>query len=441
MRDVIIFGIIFGAVPWMFKRPAIGALMFMWISLMNPHRLAYGPAYDFPFAMMVAVITIVALLFSKEQRSYPTTPVTVLLVVFMVWVTITTLFAISPPAIVNYEWSRVIKTLLMVAVTIMVIQSEADLKKMIWILVVSLGFYGLKGGLFTLKSGGVNHVLGPAGSYIGENNSLALAIVMAVPIIWYMRLQAKQRWLRHGLEVLAVLSVVSAAGSYSRGALLAGGVMIGFLWLKSRNKASTGLVLLLLIPLVFLAMPEQWHDRMGTIGDYQEDGSAQGRINAWYFAMEVAKSHFMGGGFMVFNPTMFKVYAPNPNDFHAAHSIFFQVLGEHGYIGLTIFLSLIVASLLTAQNIIRKVRKRPELKWAGDFAAMSQVSILGYMVGGAFLSLAYYDYFYYVVAALVVTQRIVVRALKPVNANGLGLPGIDQRAATALESGNSHASA
>ena len=44
MRDVIIFGIIFGAVPWMFKRPAIGALMFMWISLMNPHRLAYGPA-------------------------------------------------------------------------------------------------------------------------------------------------------------------------------------------------------------------------------------------------------------------------------------------------------------------------------------------------------------------------------------------------------------
>lgn len=441
MRDVIIFGIIFGAVPWMFKRPAIGALMFMWISLMNPHRLAYGPAYDFPFAMMVAVITIVSILFSKEQRSYPTTPVTVLLVVFMVWVTITTLFAISPPAIVNYEWSRVIKTLLMVAVTVLVIQSEADLKKMIWILVVSLGFYGLKGGLFTLKSGGVNHVLGPAGSYIGENNSLALAIVMAVPIIWYMRLQAKQRWLRHGLEVLTVLSVVSAAGSYSRGALLAGGVMIGFLWLKSRNKVSTGLVLMLLIPLVFLAMPEQWHDRMGTIGDYQEDGSAQGRINAWYFAMEVAKSHFMGGGFMVFNPTMFKVYAPNPNDFHAAHSIFFQVLGEHGYIGLTIFLSFIGASLLTAQNIIRKVKKRPELKWASDFAAMSQVSILGYMVGGAFLSLAYYDYFYYVVAALVVTQRIVVRALKPVNANGLGVPGIDQRAATALEPGNSHASA
>ena len=413
MRDVVIFAIVFGLVPWMIKRPAIGALVFMWISLMNPHRLAYGPAYDFPFAMVVAVITIGAILFSREPRSYPATPVTVLLVIFMVWVTITTLFAISPPWLVNYEWSRVIKTLLMVAVTIMVVQTEADLKKMAWILVLSLGIFGMKGGLFTLATGGNYRVLGPAGSYIAENNSLALALVMAVPMIWYLRLQSTQRWLRYGLTAMAVLTVISAAGSYSRGALLAGAAMMAFLWLKSRNKVSTGLVLLLLIPLVWLAMPEQWHDRMSTIDDYQTDGSAMGRINAWYFAMEVAKTHLMGGGFMVFNPAMFRIYAPNPTDFHAAHSIFFQVLGEHGYIGLVIFISIIGTAWLTANKIIKSTRKHAELKWASDFAAMAQVSIIGYAVGGAFLSLAYYDYFWYVVAALVITQRIVARKLKP----------------------------
>lgn len=413
MRDVVIFAIVFGLVPWMIKRPAIGALVFMWISLMNPHRLAYGPAYDFPFAMVVAVITIGAILFSREPRSYPATPVTVLLVIFMVWVTITTLFAISPPWVVNYEWTRVIKTLLMVAVTIMVVQTEADLKKMAWILVLSLGIFGMKGGLFTLATGGNYRVLGPAGSYIAENNSLALALVMAVPMIWYLRLQSTQRWLRYGLTAMAVLTVISAAGSYSRGALLAGAAMMAFLWLKSRNKVSTGLVLLLLIPLVWLAMPEQWHDRMSTIDDYQTDGSAMGRINAWYFAMEVAKTHLMGGGFMVFNPAMFRIYAPNPTDFHAAHSIFFQVLGEHGYIGLVIFISIIGTAWLTANKIIKSTRKHAELKWASDFAAMAQVSIIGYAVGGAFLSLAYYDYFWYVVAALVITQRIVARKLKP----------------------------
>jgi probable O-glycosylation ligase (exosortase A-associated) len=416
MRDIVIFGIIFGLVPMMIRRPAIGALVFMWISLMNPHRLAFGPAYDFPFAMMVAVITIGAILFSREPRNYPATPVTVLLVTFMVWVTITTLFAISPPWIVNYEWSRVIKTLLMVAVTIMVVQSEADLKKMVWVLVLSLGAFGAKGGLFTLMTGGSYRVLGPAGSYIAENNALALALVMAVPIIWYLRLQSDKRWLRYGLTAMAGLTVVAAAGSYSRGALLAGAAMMAFLWLKSRNKLSTGIVLLLLIPLVWLAMPEQWHARMSTIEEYQSDSSAMGRINAWYFALEVAKTHLLGGGFMVFNPAMFRIYAPNPTDFHAAHSIFFQVLGEHGYIGLTLFVSIIGSAWLTANKIIRSVRNHPDLKWASDFAAMAQVSLVGYMVGGAFLSLAYYDYFWYVVAALVITQRIVARKLKPATA-------------------------
>lgn len=439
MRDVVIFGIIFGLVPLMIKRPAIGALVFMWISLMNPHRLTYGPAYDFPFAMMVAVITIGAILFTREPRDYPVTPVTVLLILFMVWITITTLFAISPPWLVNAEWSRVIKTLLMVAVTIMVVQSEADFKKMAWILVISLGLFGAKGGLFTLLTGGSYRVLGPAGSYIAENNSLALALVMAAPIMWYMRLQSQKRWMRYGLTAMAGLTIVAAAGSYSRGALLAGVAMMGFLWLKSRNKVSTGVVLLMLIPLVWLAMPEQWHARMSTIDEYQTDGSALGRINAWYFAMQVAKSHFMGGGFMVFNPTMFRIYAPNPTDFHAAHSIFFQVLGEHGYVGLVLFVSIIAAAWRTANKIIKSVRARPDLKWASDFAAMAQVSLIGYMVGGAFLSLAYYDYFWYVVAALVICQRIVVRQLKPVTVLDPAGRDMLHKPGLATDSGTVHA--
>jgi probable O-glycosylation ligase (exosortase A-associated) len=439
MRDVLIFGIIFGLVPSMIKRPATAALVFMWISLMNPHRLAYGPAYSFPFAMMVAVIVLIATTFSKEPRRYPFTPVTVLLVVLALWTTITSVFAITP----QYawpEWSRVIKTMLMVLITIMVINTEADLKKMTWILALSLAVFGFKGGLFTLASGGAYRVLGPEGSYIAENNALALAFVMAVPMIWYVRLQAEKRWLRHALTAATVLTIIAAAGSYSRGALLAGGAMMIFLWLKSRNKVSTGLVLLLMIPVVLLAMPEQWHERMASIGDYQTDGSALGRINAWYFAMEVAKQNFMGGGFMVFNPSMFRIYAPNPMDYHAAHSIYFQVLGEHGYVGLAIFLSLIAASWHTAGRIIKSAKHRPDLKWASDLAAMSQVSLLGYMVGGAFLSLAYYDYFYYVVAALVITQKIIAakKALPVVEAHRV-VQGVTQEPTTVFEPGSAHA--
>jgi probable O-glycosylation ligase (exosortase A-associated) len=303
------------------------------------------------------------------------------------------------------------KTLFMVAITILVVNTEKDLKLLVWLLGLSLGFFGLKGGLFTLASGGNYRVLGPDGSYIGENNALALALVMTVPIIWFLRSQVQKTWMRHGLTALAVLTSISAAGSYSRGALLAGIAMMMFLWMKSRNKVGTGLVLVMIIPIVMLAMPEQWFARMSTIDSYQTDGSALGRFNAWYFAMAVAKSHILGGGFLVFNPWMFRLYAPNPLDFHVAHSIYFQVMGEHGYIGLVIFVALIISSWLLASSIIRSLRAVPELKWASDLAAMCQVSMIGYLVGGAFLSLAYYDYFYYVIAALVITKKVIAPQL------------------------------
>lgn len=406
MRDLLIFGIIFSLVPLMFRRPAIGALVFMWISLMNPHRLAYGAANSFPFAAMVGGITLLATVLTREKRHLPLTPVTVLLVLFALWMTLTSFFSLSP-AIVWIEWNRVTKTLLMVTVTMLVIRTESDLKKMLWILGLSLGFYGAKGGLFTLMSGGNYRVWGPDGSYIAENNALALALVMAVPVIWYLRLQAQRRWLRHGLEAMAVLCMISAAGSYSRGALLGGAAVMGFLWLKSRNKASTGLILLAIIPIVLFAMPDQWLARMSGIGAYQSDDSALGRINAWYFAVAVANQNPLGGGFLVFNPVMFQVYAPDPLNFHVAHSIYFQVLGEHGYIGLLLFLGLLFATWRTASAIIRSSRQVPHLKWAVDLASMCQVSLVGYLVGGAFLSLAYYDYPYYLMAALVITQKIL----------------------------------
>ena len=407
MRDVIVFLVIFATIPWTLKRPAIGALVFMWISIMNPHRLTYGAAHDFPFAALIAVVTLFATLVSKEPRRFLFTPLTILLLMFTAWMTLTTLFAL-PPANSWTEWSRVNKTLLMVFVTILVVNTELDLKRLIWILGLSLGFFGFKGGLFTIASGGSYRVWGPDSSYIGENNALALALVMAVPIVWYLRLQAKKRWMRHGLELLAVLSIVSAAGSYSRGAMLGMGGMLGLLWLKSRHKLSTALGIALVVPLVIFAMPDAWISRMLSVGEYQLDGSALGRINAWQFGINVASQYLFGGGFLAFNPTLFLVYAPDPNNFHVAHSIYFQVLGEHGFIGLFLYLAILFATWRTASSIIKQCKNDLDLKWMSDLAAMCQVSMVGYMVGGAFLSLAYYDFFYYVIAALVIMQKILL---------------------------------
>jgi putative inorganic carbon (HCO3(-)) transporter len=414
MRDAVVFAVIFGLLPFIFKRPAIGVMLFTWVSLMNPHRLTYGAAYNFPFAMIVGLVTLVALFARPDPKRLPVTPLTVMLIVFMAWMTLTSFAAFEPDRAWT-EWNRVMKTLFFVLVSMAALNNEKDTKLFAAVVTLSLAFYGAKGGLFTIMSGGSSRVLGPDGTYITDNNDLALALLTTVPLVWYLQLQASNRWLKLALSGLAVLTLASVIGSYSRGALLGGGAMLTLLWLKSGNKARTGLALLLLLPLVFVVMPEQWFGRMGTINDYNEDASALGRLNSWTFAFNVAKDNLMGGGFLTFTPKVFALYAPNPTNVHAPHSIYFQVLGEHGFIGLAIFLSILVLGWRTGGRIIRSCKDKPDLKWARDLAAMCQVSLVGYAVGGAFLSLAYFDLLYDILIIVVLLQKVLLIKSSPVD--------------------------
>lgn len=412
MRDALVFLAVFGSLPFIFKRPAVGVMVYAWLSLMNPHRLTYGPAYDFPFALIVGMVTLLSMMVSKQKKSFPPTPFMVVLVIFALWATFTSFFALEP-LLVWREWNRVMKTFGMIVLSVMILRDERDIRQMLWTVTLSLGFFGLKGGVFTVISGGTSHVFGPEDSYITDNNALALAMVTVLPMIWYLYTQATKKYEKLFLGILVGATFIGTAGSYSRGAIVAGAAMLFFLWLKSASKVRTGIVILLLTPLIFLFMPEQWMGRMQSIDNYQTDESALGRVNAWGFAINVAKQNLLGGGFNVFSPHMFTVYAPEPLNHHAAHSIYFQVLGEHGFIGLALYLTLLGCAWMTGRSVIRLARGRPELKWAEGLGAMGQVSLIGYAVGGAFLTMAYYDLIYYIIAILVVLERHLKTLVQP----------------------------
>jgi len=412
MRDILITLIIFGILPFSFKRPVIGALLFTWVSLMNPHRLTYGFAYSFPFAAVIAGVTLVSLFTSKQPKRMPVTPVTATLLVFMAWMSFTSFFALEPN-LVWLEWNRVAKTVVMVIITIMVVNTEKDLKLLVWVVALSLGIFGLKGGLFTLGSGGHFRVYGPDGSYIAENNSMALALVTTLPLIWYLRLQAKNKWVVLGLTAMTAMTAVSAVGSYSRGALVGGACMLVFLWYHSRKKAQTAIILIGMVGLIMAVMPGAWFDRMDTINDYHEDSSALGRVNAWKFAINIASTFPLGGGYNVFTPRMFMMYAPEPLNYHVAHSIWFQVLGDHGFVGLIMFIMLMVFAWRTGTRVRKHCAQNPELKWAADLSRMCQVCIIGYAVSGSFLSLAYFDLYYDIIIILVCLEKILLPSKRP----------------------------
>lgn len=73
---------------------------------------------------------------------------------------------------------------------------------------------------------------------------------------------------------------------------------------------------------------------------------------------------------------------------------------------------------IRAHQIIKRNKYHPEHKWASDLAAMTQVSLVGYATGGAFLGLAYFDLPYHLLIIIVLTAKFT----GGLNKNTQGLP-------------------
>jgi putative inorganic carbon (HCO3(-)) transporter len=412
VRDLVVTMIVGVIVLYAVMRPSIGVLGWTWLSYMNPHRLTWGFAFHFPFVQVMAIATFIGMLFSRERLRMVWSPLTIVWLLWVGWMSFTTLFAMNEVDAVP-EWQRAMKIQAMVLVTLLVMGEQRNIHRLVWVVALSIGFFGIKGGIFTIATGGNYLVWGPWETFITGNNEMALALLTVLPLFRYMQVTAENKWVKRAMLAAMILCGAAILGSWSRGALLGGAAMFFVLWLKTRRKWLTG-ALLVVCAIAFLSfLPEGWFERMGTIKDYEEDRSAMGRINAWGFAVAVANDHPMvGGGFRAFTPELFLQYAPEPNEFHDAHSIYFEVLGEHGYVGLMLFLLLAFLSFRTCQKIVRKVKGRADLAWAGELAAMVQVSLIGFGVGGAFLGLAYFDLPYTLMALSALTNAEVDKALK-----------------------------
>jgi len=251
-------------------------------------------------------------------------------------------------------------------------------------------------------TGGNYKVFGPPDTIIGDNNQLAVALLMTLPLANYLRRQSANAAVRWALMAGMLLTLISVVGSYSRGAFLGLGALAVAGLLRSKRR----LVYLVFAGVIGIGvvyfMPQSFWDRMSTIGSAESDTSFHGRDVAWQVSWDYARDHFpFGAGF--YGPQLervFHAYFPT-EDARAAHSIFFQVLGEHGFIGLAIYVAILAGALLKCFRIVALCRDRPDLAWARDLAVMIQMSLFMFCVAGAALSMAYYDIFVICVSLLV----------------------------------------
>jgi probable O-glycosylation ligase (exosortase A-associated) len=413
MRDVALTALVFGLLPFCFARPWIGILAWYWMGLMNPHMFTWGFARGIPFAMLIAVATLTGTLVARDRRPIPWNRELVLVVALMAYFTLTTVFAWAPVQAWRYL-EQVAKILLMTFVATMFIYGKTRVRALMLVIGLSLAFYGIKGAIFTVMTGGAHRVQAPEGIFIGENTFLGLALNMVIPILVCLARDEPRRALRVFLNFAAACCVLSSVFTYSRGALVGLAIVLPLLFLRDPRKA-WGTVGFLLVAgaLVISFAPDKLWKRAETIETYQEDRSAMQRFRAWGVAWNVAKERpLTGAGFQFEFADRARWLSYVDQDLaqygrgvHAAHSLYFQVLGQHGFIALGLYLLLMGFTLTTLTRLRRRAATSSEGHWIGTYSDGLRIGIIAFAISGAFLSVAYFDLYFIFVAMTAILAR------------------------------------
>ncbi|MEQ1864585.1 MAG: putative O-glycosylation ligase, exosortase A system-associated [Micropepsaceae bacterium] len=411
MRSIFFMIAIFAALPLALVFPFVGVLLWAWTSFSSLYRETFGFASDFPFNFYIAATTMVAWLISTEPKNLPNQMLPVFAILLAVWMSVSTYFAIDYASAYPL-WLNYIKTMLLVLVTMAMTSNKLRIQAFIWIIVLSIGYYAAKGGGFMLLTGSIgSRVFGAENSMIEDNNNLSLAIVITLPLLNYLRVTSRSTWVKAACVGLLALSIVAIVGTYSRGGFV-GLVVVGGAFLVSSRKKSVPLITTLaVVGGVLMFAPGDWFDRVNTIQTYKEDSSSVGRLNSWQTSWNLAQDRpIVGGGFAATeNQRIYRRYKGrgDSTDSRAAHSIYFQVLGDLGFVGLGLYIAMLGAGVYNLLLVQRWTTGREDLDWANMLARMLLVSTVGFVTAGALLSMAYYDAFLCMMALSVALREVV----------------------------------
>jgi hypothetical protein len=235
-----------------------------------------------------------------------------------------------------------------------------------------------------------------------------------------LALAAKTRKLAILYWVLLALVVLSIVGTQSRGATLGLAAVLGYLWLQSPHKFATLAAIFAVAFAIILYAPGVYFERLSTITKYQEESSAEGRVQAWEAGTRMGISNFLGVGAGNF-PNNYPKYRSSdaPIRWITAHSMYFLVFGELGILGLLVLLRLLFGNM--RQNT--KVRRWwLELK-VGDTSGealvlartlyMLNAIVVGFAIAGAFLSVSYYPHVFVLTGLMLSARSLATSGAAP----------------------------
>jgi len=430
MRDLFMLAVLPLLVYAVLKRPFIAVGLWVWTALFFPNAWVYGAASGIRYNLLFTSLGVITYLAMKNKPKVRFGTVGAFVLLFFLWTTLSTMMTIGVPEVAWEYWNRFLKVILLFLFVLLIVEKKLHVDFVLWCFVLSVGFYANLEGIKFVATGGGHMIAGFAGHALGDRNELAVAFVMTLPICFYLLSEygRTSRLLKYALCGTIALLVIAVIGTQSRGGFIALMALGGYLFMKSDRKILLGLGIAVLALVVAQLASTEWAERINTIESANEDASFMGRVVAWKLSFILAMQNpIFGGGFKALEnfpiwqelsrsffsyPWFYTADAlPDPVKARAAHSIYFQVLGDHGFVGLAIYLAILIGAFYTARNISRQA-KSLGIAWLGNLGVALQLSIFSFALGGAALSFAYFDMIFAIIGLVLVLHLRILPSLQ-----------------------------
>ncbi len=423
MRDLLFAGVWALLLPLNFAAAHVGVLLWVWVALLSPNEMLYGFMGAVPFNKIVAIITLALVFLQKDKKDVYLDTVSWLLILFAASITMSWANSIISVPDGDALYEKALKIIVLALTITAVMTTRHRIHLLVMIITVSYGFVGVTEGLMSIASGGGHKILG-TGS-IGDNNSVATTMLMIIPLLFYLAKYSAVAVVRMGFWTVLGLCLVTVVMTFSRGGFVGLLVLAAFTIKNTRNKFASFAIVATAGLLVFELAPESWFARLSTMENAGNDSSFMGRVVAWKVSLLIALDHpFFGGGmhavqrllvWSTYKESLHRVNfvtTPPPDDIpHAAHSVYFELLGDLGFTGLILFLAIITITYWNCTRIGRMSRGNPSLAWADDLSRMLQISIVVYLVTSAALSMGYFELVYVLIGLISRCRRTVEMTL------------------------------
>lgn len=434
MRTLLILAILVPGIVLALTDRYKALLLYLWFAFFRPQEWVWFDISKLRLSLILGLILVVPALLTGTFPNV-THPLSIGAILFLICGLLAQSNAVN--ATLGWEWLDFFARLTLICLlAVTLIRTPRDLMRVLAVVAGSLGFFATKAGLISFLEGGVRFAAGLSGAFL-DNNGYALGTVMIMPFLVAIGQNAELTFegllprrvislVRYGCFAAVPLCAYTVISTFSRSGFLSlVGAVLTFVLLHRHRIALTGiLAVVAAVVVLYVPMPEGYARRLDSIPipmEENEDGSnpledsAAGRLHFWQVAVDMVQAYPLGIGMRNFESTY------NDYDYlrgkygrrRAVHSSHFQALAELGYLGACVWTGLFIYGFRVAFRVRRRSRMSglspPVARFMLTVATALIVSMVGFLIGGSFISLMLNDLTWVTFALLAALDLVSAR--------------------------------